>query len=193
MIFRVASIARGRASTLLVQRQFASSSISASKKPLSPLNSFAQTWYNLYVQTYVWCSDSSFRSFCETIWMSTTVHSRIFFFFPSSIPLMHYSQIRFQHGTICHILDCGCDCRGIAYQRNDRCSVGNEQPRKDVQASGLEQIWSYRWRRGGGRGGGRWRINSLWNVYSIPLQAWPHRLSLTCLQSLLPMVVVIIS
>jgi hypothetical protein len=49
MIFRVASIARAHAN--LASRRYASSSVSTTTaKPLSPLNSFAQAWYNMYVQ-----------------------------------------------------------------------------------------------------------------------------------------------
>jgi hypothetical protein len=55
MIFRIASISRARANVLMAssRRQFASTPATTSGKPLSPLNSFAQAWYNMYVQTYV--------------------------------------------------------------------------------------------------------------------------------------------
>ncbi|KAG7344171.1 ubiquinol-cytochrome C reductase, UQCRX/QCR9 like protein [Nitzschia inconspicua] len=48
MIFRLASIARSQAT--LAGRRYASSSVttSTSSKPLSPLNSFARAWYNMF-------------------------------------------------------------------------------------------------------------------------------------------------
>jgi hypothetical protein len=62
MIFRVTSIARAHAT--LATRRYASSSVTTTtSKPLSPLNSFARAWYNMYVQ--INDQQSSSARFCD--------------------------------------------------------------------------------------------------------------------------------